>query len=240
MKHVDEYYIEKNDRDQLLDNLSTIRRLWRTLEDTLTRQNNFHPRLNIRKSDRPVTPLPFHLGASRISHRTAHGIAAIAAAVATQRKLTPPPYHNTVITIMWLENNIMQLAQCEDSEDYATQVNSMARSIIHVVDTPKPNTIFGACPHCLEPLLAPVEVCRNCGETITKDAAQDTLNTLKYQKTLTRHEAHDWLAARGIPQRTRNFWLNELTQYWDGHDWVWVWGDLDSRTRDWLKKRKTK
>lgn len=236
MDNTDHFYLERHDIKRLQNALNQLIDIWPTLEATLVKQNKFNENPHTSKTGRIDTPLPFHVGASNHRTRLAIAVNAIAEAVTLQRKLNPPTYDNPLHTILWIKDHIIDLALCEDAQDYATQLHHLTHQTFYIVDRPKPLTLVGVCDNCNSSVYADTTTglipCPYCGELQDATHMEEELNRQLEHSWCTRDQAADFFKARGIAKSTRNAWLHDIVPTEVNGKKYWKVADLINKVRN--------
>lgn len=230
----EEYYLDREQLDTLGRDLDTLIEHVFDVENVLTRQTCYG-KLPGHSTDRP---LPYSEKASRFLQELAYGLPAICEASGYTTSL----YGRDVIveSLHWLQDNPMKLAAQEDAQQHAAIINRWAEQIVALVDRPRYPDFIGLCPKCGEPIYSYTgtgEITCTCGVALDVAVLKVSCMEMLEREYFTRSELRSYLTERGVPRRTQNRWLGEITSVEYGGQYFWLMGDVVARLGEWLRGR---
>ncbi|WP_290599285.1 hypothetical protein [Lawsonella sp.] len=186
----------------------------------------------------PTGPCPTVRKPASFSGGLAYGLPAICEAAGYTARLYG---QDAVIECLhWLRGNPMRLASYEDAMECADDIHHWARQIVFLVDRPRYPDFIGLCPRCGEPIYSYTstgEITCMCGGILDVAVLKASCVEMLEREYFTRRELRSYLTERGVPRRTQNRWLNEISSVDYGGRSYWLMGDVVDRLGEWLRGR---
>ena len=228
----EDYYLDRDQLQHLNSDLTTLIEHVFDVENVLTRQTCYG-KLPGHRADRP---LPYSEKASELLRGLAYGLPAICGAAGYTTRLYG---QDAVIECLhWLRGNPMRLASYEDAMECADDIHHWARQIVFLVDRPRYPDFIGLCPKCGEPIYSYTstgEITCMCGGILDVAVLKASCVEMLEREYFTRRELRSYLTERGVPRRTQNRWLNEISSVDYGGRSYWLMGDVVEKLRERLR-----